>query len=283
MKKQKKVQLEKLLNSSGFLFQLAIENLVSSSDNHEWRVISREHPWKHNEMESEGFIDLILSAGQDMFFMVCECKRTKQGEWVFIVENEKKGNVKPIRCLWIAGTSKGHSFSGWDDVNFKPPSPESSFCVIRGSGERGQPLLERLAGNLLLSTDCLADEDIGIVKKRKADFYRGMYIPLIITNATLYICELDINEISITDGTVFNQEFKEVPMVRFRKTLSFGSPPNSQATRIESATLERERTVLVINSFSLIDILSTYSLKTEIWDDDHPWDVALENIKFTSQ
>lgn len=283
MKKQKKVQLEKLLNSSGFLFQLAIENFVSSSDNHEWRVISREHPWKHNEMESEGFIDLILSAGHDMFFMVCECKRTKQGEWVFIVENEKKGNVKPIRCLWIAGTSKGHSFSGWDDVNFKPPSPESSFCVIRGSGEGSQPLLERLAGNLLLSIDCLADEDIGIIKKGKHNIYKGMYLPVIITNATLYICELDINNISITDGTVFNQEFKEVPMVRFRKTLSFDSPPNSKALDIESASLERERTVLVINSSSLIDILSTSSLKREGWENLHPWDAALENIKATPQ
>jgi len=275
MKKNKEEVLEKLINSSGFLFQIAVEHLVSSSMDQPWSVVSREHPWRSKESGAEGFIDLIFAAG--VAWMVCECKRTRDGDWVFIVESKNKAEVATMRCSWVAGIADGTGIAGWDDVVFRPSSLESAFCVIRGSSDKDGPLLERIAGNLLLSMDCLIEEDVEYVKKKQQG-YKGVYIPAIITNSRLFACEVDPGTISLADGTIEAREFIEVPLIRFKKTLSFESPSNSRARNLFEATRERERTVLIINSSSLLEILSKTNMKTASWEDPYPWDAALNQL-----
>ena len=270
-------ELGKLLNSSGFLFQLAVEHLVSSNPDQPWRVISREHPWKDRNTAAGGFIDLILAAGIGIVWMVCECKRTKGGEWIFLVERNTPSQVSTIRCSWIAGLAGCMGLAGWDDVTFHPASRESAFCVVRGN-EKDSPLLERIAGTLLQSVDCLAEEDIEYMERKKLD-YRGVYIPALITNAKLYVSEVDPGTISITDGTVMTPQFVEVPMIRFKKSLSLQQPPNAKAHDIIEAAKERERTVMVINSDALLEVLSTANMKKEFWEDPHPWDAAMNRAK----
>ncbi|MCJ7772377.1 MAG: hypothetical protein MUP22_04490 [Desulfobacterales bacterium] len=277
MTNDKNKKLGKLINSSGFLFQLAIQHLILKSQKQPWKVIAREHPWKDKSTGEGGFIDLILDTSLGLVFMVCECKRTRGGEWIFIVERNTPSEIIYVRCLWRAGLPSGIRMSGWDDIPFQPSSKESAFCVVRGN-EKDPPLLERIAGSLLQSVDCLAEEDIEYTEKMKTE-YKGVYIPAIITNAKLYICEVDPGEISIKEGELITPNFVEVPMIRFKKNLSLQEPPNAKANNLIEASKERERTVLVINSESLINILSSYNIKRQHWEGPHPWDEALSIAK----
>src|SRR5437899_1635740 len=76
--------LRKMVNTSGFPFQLGVEREVKETRlRHGWEVLPREHPWRQAESGKSGYIDLILSKG--FARMVVECKRPRDGTWVFLV------------------------------------------------------------------------------------------------------------------------------------------------------------------------------------------------------
>jgi len=57
---EEKEDLLKLVNASGFLFQLRVEDEVTkTSSSHGKTVLAREHRWVDQVTESEKFIDLI--------------------------------------------------------------------------------------------------------------------------------------------------------------------------------------------------------------------------------
>lgn len=268
--------LKNIVNASGFLLQLGIEHQIESTKSeHPWYIISREHPWKDKETGSGGFIDLLLSRGSGTFMMVVECKRSRDGAWIFLVSEKDPPAVERARCLWVAGTKEGKDLAGWDDINILPSSPESAFCVIRGSGEKGQSLLERLCIKHLLSVDSLANEEIAILK-REDPGYHGFYLPVIVTTANLYICKINLSEISIDEGSIDNCNFDPVPMVRFKKTLSISPPPNEKAENLTLAAKSKERTVLIINSNKFIEVLKVMNSRREPFNHYFPWEKALQ-------
>lgn len=269
--------LSKLVNTSGFLFQLAVEHLVTSNPDQPCRVVSREHPWKTPDGNPGGFIDLILAVGTGMIW-VCECKRTRDADWIFLVEPGNQDQTPKIRCSWVAGVPGKGDIAGWSEITFQPKSHESAFCVIRGSGEKDSPLLERTAGHLLQSQDALIGECVDYTIRKRHE-YKVIYIPIIITNARLQVCKMHPRDVSLSSGTLGHTDFTEVPMIRFRKTLSFQAPPNSIATDVFEATRERERTVLVINSESLLRILKSSSMRTALFEDQNPVDVAFDQLQ----
>jgi hypothetical protein len=64
-------KLSKLINSSGFPFQLAAENEINkTSQFHSWRIYSREYPWKNPITGTEGYVDLILHSHYETQRMV---------------------------------------------------------------------------------------------------------------------------------------------------------------------------------------------------------------------
>jgi hypothetical protein len=59
--KEPDTELLKLINGSGFPFQMAAkERIQSTSDAHGWEVVAEEHPWRHPSAGSAGFVDLVL-------------------------------------------------------------------------------------------------------------------------------------------------------------------------------------------------------------------------------
>jgi hypothetical protein len=247
MDKQEKQFLE-ITNRSGFLFQMAIEHSILSSLTGEgFFIASREHPWIDPRTNEEGFIDLIVKAG--FARIVIECKRPKGGKWFFLVPNNVNDNNPYGRLTW-SSKIKDKPVIGVSDLSLSPKTYESSICIIRSEGEDERTLLERYAGRLIASINALAFEEI----KLPPDQYKGLvYIPVIVTTATLYVAEVDLNKISLEDGTIDKLNYKEVQIIKFRKSLVTELSPNAMPSDIQSASEDKERTVFVVNSKYLID------------------------------
>lgn len=268
MAEDKKTLLS-LVNASGFLFQLRIEREVrqlSHQHDSNWNVVASEHRWVDPIASSEGFIDLILQSHAGR--MVVECKRVRQGEWIFLV-GDGKTNISRSRFLWTYLNDSQTPFSQWDEFNFADSSPESSFCVVRGQGESDRPMLERVTGPLLRSTEVFAEQELGFGYDRTYG-PAWIYIPVIITNAQLRICKFDPQEINIGTGELPDADFEAVPMVRFRKALSTTMSAKITDQTIERVTIDQQRTVLVVNSESLNSVLRTAALHK--FEEEWPWE-----------
>jgi len=71
------------VNQSGYPLQIAIAHAVKARTNtHGWRVLYEEHAWKYEGRE--GFIDIVLEQEDSQVVLLVECKRPKDGEWVFL-------------------------------------------------------------------------------------------------------------------------------------------------------------------------------------------------------
>ncbi len=136
------------LNASGFLFQMRVEEEVKAGrERHDWAVAAREHPWHHEKSGHSGFADLVLADGGGGRLVV-ECKRSKRAHWYLIVPADAQSTVRRAPLYWtqdvlVQGVAKGQRL-GWGSVQVFPETFESAFCIVRGSGENDQPLLERI-------------------------------------------------------------------------------------------------------------------------------------------
>jgi hypothetical protein len=269
MSSSPKQNLTSLVNASGFLFQLGLEHqITSTTDRHHWTIVSHEHPWSYGEYN--GFIDIVFQKG--FALAVVECKRSRDGTWVFLVPEKQSSDISRLRCLWVAGRKDGASFAGWDDLNCLPRSYESEFCVVRGSGEGDRPLLERLCAVLLTSIDGLAEEELSILRKEPRE-YEGFYLPLIVTTAELQVCRFRPDDVDMTTGEVNNAVFESVPFMRFRKAFSTEQPPNAAPKDLAEAAVGRERSVIVVNATNVVSLLTKL---TEEEFSPRPWLTVLQ-------
>jgi hypothetical protein len=244
--------LTDVINASGFLFQLRLEEEIRksrpASPLGEWQQIAKEHKWIDSLDGKEGFIDIVLEAG-GITRLVIECKRVTDASWLFLVPYDVN-ETRRGQFLWTE--SKDNTFD-WHNFNFNPSSLESAFCIVRGQGEKDTPLLERLSSLLLRSTESLANEELRLAKQERKI---RIYLPVIVTNAVLYACRFNISDINIHTGKLSESDFKEVPFIRFRKNLSSTirseSPFNINLNEINQ---QNERTVLIIHAKELTTTL----------------------------
>ena len=69
------VKLKRMLDGSGFPFQLALEEAVRSLQaSSGWRVTGREYPWR--TASASGYMELVLSNGKT--HLAVECKRSRR-------------------------------------------------------------------------------------------------------------------------------------------------------------------------------------------------------------
>jgi len=264
-------QLKDLVNSSGYLFQLAVENEVRTNQAKTgFRILAREHPWKNPNDDTEGFIDLVL--GQDAIRFVIECKRPKGGVWVFLLSDQKQKSVSRFRVCWTDILAGHPDLLNWHDFHLKPESPESEFCVIRG-GDDKESVLERLARNVLGATEALALEETRLLRPLEVNKL-GLLIPAIVTAAELKVCRFDLKDISLSDGTIDNPEFESVPWIRFRKSLSFSIGEGPGLQELSDISGQKVRTVFVINSLHLSDFLKKFDFGKSASMYIDPWLMA---------
>ena len=261
-----------LVNASGYALQLAVEREIRrlhGPGSSNWVVVSREHRWVDPATSSEQFIDLVLQSHAGR--MITECKRVREGAWVFIVEPGKETTSR-ARFLWTHLTDGGRPVSDWDEFNLTLDSPESAFCVGRGQSDTGLTNLERLSSVLLRSAETLASQELSFGADRPYG-PAWIYIPAIVTTAELKQCLIAPDKIDLATGTLPDADFDTVPVIRFRKAFSTTIAPRRPARNLADSALPDERTVLIINADNLAYALLNLELRpfASYGSDQYPW------------
>ncbi|HVQ38064.1 MAG TPA: hypothetical protein VMS31_11060, partial [Pyrinomonadaceae bacterium] len=190
-------ELAKLVNRSGFLFQLAVEDHVrAGKSQHDWDVVAREYPWATADRARSGFIDFV--AERNTLRCVFECKRTQSGEWIFLVPADAAETIQ-LRTLWSIVGQNGKSGWGWGDWGFHPQTLRSEFCIVRGASDDDKPMLERIAGDHVRAAESLAREELAMPNR---DYGVYGYMPVVVTNAKLYACRVDTTQVDLTTGSL---------------------------------------------------------------------------------
>jgi hypothetical protein len=206
----------------------------------------------------EGFIDLVVRDKQAFVNLVVECKKVRETDWMFIretVSSEFPNNVLDVRVRVIGKhRDDGSLTNGWLDANFSPGSPEASFCHIRKAGTKRDDMLEKACAELLAATEALARQELILHQKDKFHI-RRIYVPVIVSNARMFICDGNWEQMNPETGEVKFSAITPVPFVRFRKSFrapgaETGYAPNAQAFAERSA-----RTVVVVQAGSLPEFL----------------------------
>jgi hypothetical protein len=126
--------------------------------------------------------------------------------------------------------------------------------------------LERIASNVVESTEALAQDEAVFIKMQKMLRLRT-YINVIVTTAKLEVCKFDPIDINLGSGTIGNAEYEEVSRIRFRKQLSVSSKPIEALEWEESLrkiTKARENTVLVVQANHIIQFLQELEISKDI-------------------
>ncbi|GAB57348.1 hypothetical protein [Rheinheimera nanhaiensis] len=253
------------VNSSGFPLQIAIKNRVNDTYNkHGWRTRYTEHSWRNRTTGESGFIDLVLASQNGTQFLVVECKRVKDTSWIFLVEGQDKKTRRHTKCFVLNKSGVDMKRFEWLDLTLEPSTPQSQFCVVPGTDNRSQSLIERASAELVSATEALALEDNSLTLNDRDDL--KIYFNVIVTTAKLQVCRFDPAAISLVDGTIADAEFEEVPYVRFRKQLNpvYEIPEVYAVAGSIDVARVKENTVFVVNSEYISNFLEDFEI-----DDGH--------------
>ena len=260
----------KLVNQSGFLFQVAVEELLRDTrPAHKWEIVAHEYPWASPDRARTGFIDLIAAYG--VFRCVFECKRTQNGEWIFLTPHDA-GDTDELRALWSFRTDDNRYEMAWDDLRFKPTTQRSEFCIVRGASDDDKPMLERIAADLIRASESLAREELSMASRLRPLY---LYIPVIVTNASLTTCQVPRGSVDVTTGSVPDSaQFKEVTAIRFRKSLA-SDLINAPSTydSIAEGQAKKERSAFVVRAEHLTEWLASVEevLPDPLFAKPYPW------------
>ncbi|MCK9380181.1 MAG: hypothetical protein M0P95_03830 [Sulfuritalea sp.] len=258
-------ELLRIANDSGFPLQIALQHSVNGATaNHGWRVRHSEHSWANSADGQSGFIDLVVRDKHDCANFVIECKRVRNATWLFL---SSTGSAKPRRHSksWVTRKKGGQiSTFGWNEVPIDPATPEAQYCAVRGQTTNDKnTFLERVAGEVVSSTEALAVEERDYHLEN--DDSVRFYFNAIVTTAKLKFAEFDPSHLSVTDGTLADAIFHDVPFVRVRKQFSMRPANLTPAVwlRHDDPDYRRENTVFVINADSLNDFLAQFDIPTQ--------------------
>ncbi len=254
------------INSSGFPLQIGLKHAINaSSREHGWHVLHTEHGWQSEFTGESGFIDLVVENSPETVVLNVECKRPQDAKWQFLLP--KPYDSKRTRAkYWASSMSKGGGgHFGWLDAQLEPESYESAFCVVAGQDAKSRPMIERVAAQVVESTEALAREEEPFLRQRDHSGLRT-YINVIVTTATLEACRFDPSLVNLDTGKIGEIESEEVPFIRFRKQLSPRPQFSDQLGEWRFDTLARakENTVLVVQATHFVEFLKRVQLDPSI-------------------
>lgn len=258
------MSLHQHVNNSGFPLQLAISNLIKDKIC-DWKVLYEEHAWELGN--SSGFIDLVIEDEYKVWLMNIECKRVRDSQWIFIKDKSKEA-VRRHAKLWMSSkdSSETINYFGWVDVAMDPGSVQSSYCVVAGQDAKARPMLERIAADVVKSTEALALQETKTLTSNYSDL--RVYQNVIVTTADLYVCETDVSNIDITTGELGDDsQFTQVPYVRFRKqvgSIDTNLNPATETRGLNEHITNKESTVFIVNSAHFEEFLNACELPDKL-------------------
>lgn len=220
------------LKGSGFPFQTAIADVLRCSEG--WSIHASEYPWRASGDEDR-FLDLIAVHG--MFFLTIECKKTRAETWTFLqpVGPSRSEHIADFRCLHVdfstpilrrdTAMTPPEAVLSCQTLALWPKSPCSEFCIVGTSKSgRDQRLLERDAGLLIGGTDAFAENFRQRLTRGLVPSRLYVVIPVIVTNAKLYLASYNPSEVSLETGEfqAWPKRIEESPWIRFSKAFTTG-------------------------------------------------------------
>lgn len=208
----------KALLASGFPFQTAVAGIIRATPN--WTLAHEEFSWRDAGGEDR-FLDIV--ARWHRFVVAIECKKTQKDLFTFLQPGGINGDVIRARCLYLTqihdSTQRMELFTG--EWTVSPKSAESMFCVVSTSASgKDQRLLKRDAGMLVRATDAYARQFKADYAKKGNSKQDHTILPVIVTNAELFVAEYKTSDISLESGQLpepLPSPLQPVPWVRFRK------------------------------------------------------------------
>jgi len=258
--------IEEIVNDSGYPLQLHLEEIINkSSREHNWRVLAREHRWVNKETQEDGYIDLILENTKQTvrWRSVIECKR-RNGTWTFLLPPSNASDV--TERARILKTEIDAKKIYWVSSSFHPASYESAFCVPETGGDKDGRTLEKTSGELLLSVESLAEEELNLWQRSKAVqptasiFNLMVYLPIIITTAKLQVCKFHSLNVSTIDGKISDDDIKFEPVdyIRFCKNLNtnIDFEISEKPYTLSDINKANDRCVIIVQAEKIIDFLT---------------------------
>jgi hypothetical protein len=212
------------LMASGFPFQTAVARVVQQVPRCE--LIAEEFPWR-DEISGDQFLDLVVR--KDSFIVAVECKKTQKEILIFLQPGDGNGDVICARCVYLNqiqdSTKRMELFCS--DWRLRPKSAESMFCVVSTSDSgKDQRMLERDAHRIVSGTDAYALRYIKDFKVKQDPEPDTLIVPLIVTNARLFVAQYNPADIDLETGQFplpLPATLSPVSWVRFRKAFTSGS------------------------------------------------------------
>lgn len=254
-------KVTKIINGSGFPLQLGVASLVDKTvHEHGWRVMFKEHSWANYEADTGGFIDLLLIDKTRAAILNLECKRVKNVSWLFLNSEKNVKNRRHVKAFHSVAEYGKQQVFGWRDISAEPATPESQYCVIGGHDGASRSMVEKIAADVVESTEGFAIEDHSYSHKLEK-FFR-YYFNVIVTTAPLHICSFDPTLVDLSTGEINEALSVEVPYLRFRKQLSTHSIPQLSWTEtdIRGISTAKENTVFVVNANHIVDFLREFEI-----------------------
>lgn len=254
-------KLTDAVNRSGFPLQIGIEHHVNQTrSTHGWKVIYSEHSWKNPTDGCSGFIDLILENQPGTSVLIVESKRVLESSWIFLIEDSRQLRRRHAKSWLMYYTGNKLKYFGFKELTMEPTTPQSQYCVVDGQDPKSKPMLERIASDVVSSTEGFAYEEKELHLKDREVF--RMYFNVIVTTAKLQVCSFDPANVSIKDGRVQDTKFTEVPYLRFRKQLASHHevPEHHAVSGYGEIARAKESTVFVVNAESLPEFLREFEV-----------------------
>lgn len=263
--------LKRLINASGYAFQLAVESLAENCSNDGFKVVAREHPWLHSEAGTGGFIDFVVEKNSVRFLV--ECKRTTDAEWLFLVPRHDYMAASLFDCYWCSVLEPGKRIADWDPVWLHPKHPISQFCCVRGRGEAQVAYLDNIAAGLVYASEALAAVEATLEKSAFGD-RTAVYLPVVVTNATLQVAEFDPTTVDLRSGRLDTCSCEQASVVRYRKAFDPRPPRTSSARSIKEVNERSQRSIMVVNVDHFADLLGALQFVQSNWS-GMPWAEAI--------
>lgn len=272
------VQAQKLLNATGFPFQLFVNQLLAEQvsagphlkgDRRRYRLESLADELGWQEGSAFGFIDSVVGAAMGPEWRiryVVETKRHDEGvAWLFLRSTQQREVLPTAALLRAWANAPKPNYRQWARFIFDPPTEMASFCVFADltQGKRHGERPEEIVGQLLRGVEALAVQEPMLSTPLGQPRKDTIYFPIVVTNCPLYLATFDASKVNAEKGRLLERfHIDKVPYIRFQK--SFPSTLLGQGSDLKEVAASLERTALVVSASHLADFLNQFgSLQAE--------------------
>lgn len=246
------------LNLSGLPFQLAVLDDMRHMTGTQNFIVTGEVPWRAGDRrdDASGFVDIVaIKAGPLYLAFLIECKKATDKTWRFLHDDrDYSDNISRCRLEWFnprveAGINNESPFF-CDDWTMARGSVESDVCVLPKGHREGTKMIEEDVRALLEAGRALiGDHSFGV----KPDDQILVLVPVIVTNAKLFACKANLEELNLESGELTDATCSEVEIVRFRKTLAYERSNSYRRDKLELGAwvADRVRTSFIVRPSAL--------------------------------